>query len=147
MGKKGKREIRRRNRKKTMLRIIIVSSSCRNISTDITDPLSPLFPIVHCFLQVFRATPRILTELLYVGSSSSACFCSAMWSGVNRSTSLMSTSLLLQQSSACLVRLTLILFVIGGRWPYSCCFVGCSFQDLPAAFSVVAVKLFLHPFR
>ena len=35
--------------------------------------------------------------------------------GVHRSTSLMSSSLLLQQCPACLVRLTWIVFVIGGR--------------------------------
>ena len=34
--------------------------------------------------------------------------------GVHRSTSLMSSSLLLQQCLACLVRLTLIVFVMGG---------------------------------
>ena len=45
--------------------------------------------------------------------------------GVNRSTSLMSSSLLLQQCPACLVRLTRIVFVMGGRWPYSWCIVGC----------------------
>ena len=41
------------------------------------------------------------------------------WSfaGVHRSTSLMSSSLLLQQCPACLVRLTCIVFVMGGRWP------------------------------
>ena len=39
--------------------------------------------------------------------------------GVHKSTSLMSSSLLLQQCPACLVRLTWIIFVIGGRWPYS----------------------------
>ena len=44
--------------------------------------------------------------------------------------SLMSSYLLLQQCLACLVRLTLITFVIGGRWPHSCCLVGCCFQDL-----------------
>ena len=32
--------------------------------------------------------------------------------------------------SACLVSLTLIVFVMGGRWPYSWCFVGCCLQDL-----------------
>ena len=37
--------------------------------------------------------------------------------GVHRSTSLMSSSLLLQQCPACLVRLTWIVFVMGGRWP------------------------------
>ena len=41
--------------------------------------------------------------------------------GVHKSTSLMSSSLLLQQCPACLVRLTWIVFVIGGRWPYSWC--------------------------
>ena len=50
--------------------------------------------------------------------------------GVHRSTSLMSSSLLLQQCSACLVRLTRIVFVMGGRWSYSWCFVGCCLQDL-----------------
>ena len=50
--------------------------------------------------------------------------------GVHKSTSLMSSSLLLQQCAACLVRLTWIVFVIGGRWPYSWCLVGCCRQDL-----------------
>ena len=50
--------------------------------------------------------------------------------GIHRSTSLMSSSLLLQQCLACLVRLTWIVFVIGGRWPYSWCLVGCCRQDL-----------------
>ena len=45
--------------------------------------------------------------------------------GVHRSTSLMSLSLLLQQCPACLVRLTWIVLVIGGRWPYSWCLVRC----------------------
>ena len=52
------------------------------------------------------------------------------YAGVYRSTSLMSSSLLLQQYPACLVRLAWIVFVIGGRWPYSWCFVGCCRQDL-----------------
>ena len=51
-----------------------------------------------------------------------------MW--VSQEVSLMSSSLLLQQCPACLVRLTWIVFVMGGRWPYSWCFVGCCFQDL-----------------
>ena len=53
------------------------SSSCRAASTDIPDALSPLLPIVHRFWQ----RSRILTELLYVGSSWSSCFCSAIWGG------------------------------------------------------------------
>ena len=52
------------------------------------------------------------------------------YAGFHRSTSLMSSSLLLQQCSVCLVRLTWIVFVMGGRWPYSWCLVGCCRQDL-----------------
>ena len=44
--------------------------------------------------------------------------------GVYWSTSLMSSSLLLQQCPACLVRLAWIVFVMGGKWPYSWCLVG-----------------------
>ena len=50
--------------------------------------------------------------------------------GVHGSTSLMSSSLLLQQCPVCLVPLTWIVFVMGGRWPYSWCLVGCCRQDL-----------------
>ena len=50
------------------------------------------------------------------------------YAGVHRSTSLMSSSLLLQQCPVCLVRLTWIVFVMGGRWPYSRCLVGCCRQ-------------------
>ena len=52
------------------------------------------------------------------------------YAGVHWSTPLMSSSLLLQQCPACLVRLTWIVFVMGGRWPYSWCLVGCCRQDL-----------------
>ena len=50
--------------------------------------------------------------------------------GIHKSTSLMSSSLLLQQCPACLARLTWIVFVIVGRWRYSWCLVGCCRQDL-----------------
>ena len=50
--------------------------------------------------------------------------------GIHKSISLMSLSLLLKQCPACLIRLTRMVFVIGGRWPYSYCFVGCCLQDL-----------------
>ena len=52
------------------------------------------------------------------------------YAGVHRSTSLMSSSLLLQQCPACLVRLTCIVFMMGGKWLYSWCLVGCCHQDL-----------------
>ena len=50
--------------------------------------------------------------------------------GVHRSTSLMRSSLLLQQCPACPVRITWIVFLMGGRWPYSWCLVGYCHQDL-----------------
>ena len=50
--------------------------------------------------------------------------------GVHRSTSLRSSSLLLQQCPACLARLTWIVFLMGCKWPYSRCFVGCWLQNL-----------------
>ena len=46
--------------------------------------------------------------------------------GVHWSTSLMSSSLLLQQCPACLVCLTWIVFLMGDSW----CLVGCCCQDL-----------------
>ena len=47
-----------------------------------------------------------------------------LYVGVHRSTSLTSSSMLFQQCPACLVRLTCIVFVMRGRWPYSWYFVG-----------------------
>ena len=55
----------------------------------------------------------------------------------------MSSSLLLQQGPAYLVHLTLIVFVMGGRWPYSYIFVGCCLQDfLNIARNIITVMLF-----
>ena len=62
---------------------------------------------------------------------------------IHRSTSLMSSSQHHQQSPACLVRLTVIIFVMGGRWSCSCCFLGCCFQDLfNTVRSIIAAKVF-----
>ena len=66
------------------------------------------------------------------------------YEGVHRRTSLMSSSLLLQQCPACLVRLTWIVFVMGGKWPYSWCFVGCCLHR-SQHFCVIAVYLFFSP--
>ena len=115
--------------KNVYIYIYIYISSSHAASMDIPDPPSPLLPIVHRLWQVFRATSRILTELLYVCSRWLSCFCSAICR-VHRSTSLMSSYLALQQCSACLFHLAWIVFVMGGRWPYSWCFVGCCLQDL-----------------
>ena len=65
---------------------------------------------------------------MYVRAGRPALVCPYV--GVHRGTSLMSSSLLLQQYPACLARLTWIVFMMGGRWPYSWCFVGCFREDL-----------------
>ena len=102
------------------------SSSCRVAGMDIPDPLSLSFiasgrssgphPVSShsCWMYVLAGRPAFAQP--YVGAHSS--------------TSLMSSSLLLQQWLACLVCLTWIVFVMGGRWPYSWCLVECCRQDL-----------------
>ena len=83
------------------------------ISTDIHDPLSPPLPIVHCFRQILRGTSRIGRDLLYIVSSWSSCLCSSIWRCPQECTTLMSSSLLLQECPAWLVRLILIVW-----WAY-----------------------------
>ena len=56
----------------------------------------------------------------------------------------MSLSLLLQQCPACLVRLTWLVFEMGSKWLYSCCFVRCSFLGL--SFSPIPSFFFLLHF-
>ena len=71
----------------------------------------------------------------------------------------MNSSLLLRQCSACLIRLTLIVFVMGGKWPYSCFIVECYLEDLfnisrcilvwlpSSVFSIQFVKVHVvHPY-
>ena len=70
----------------------------------------------------------VCSSCMYVRAGRSAF--ARLYVGVHRSTSLMSSSLLLQQCPACLVRLTWIVFVMGGMWPYIWCFWGCCRQDL-----------------
>ena len=103
--------------------IYIYISSCRAASTDIPDRLSPLVQGLQGYIPYSHIAAVCMFEqvvLLLLGH---------MWA-VNRSTSLMSSSLLLQQCPACLVRLAWIDFVMGGRCPYSWCLVGYCRQDL-----------------
>ena len=97
------------------------SSSCRAAGTDITDSHSLATPPYRSSslvgLQGYIPYPHIAAECMFELV-------------VHRSTSLMSSSLLLQQCPACLVRLTWIVFVMGGGWPYSWCLVGSCHQDL-----------------
>ena len=78
---------------------------------------------------------------------------------VHRSTSVMSTSLLLQLCPACLVCLTWTVFMIGGKWPYRCCICGvlplglvqhCSQHSCVAPLSFFFIRLVsvhvVHPY-
>ena len=92
-----------------------MSSSCRAASMDIPDSLatfpyrsSPLACLLGYipYLHIAAVWIFLLVVLLF----------SRPYVGVHRSTSLMSSSLFLQQYPTCLVRLTWIVFVVGGRW-------------------------------
>ena len=66
----------------------------------------------------------------------SANICMFVWRGAFEKVAY--EFVLLQQRPACLVRLIWMVLEMGGRWPYSCCFVGCCFQDLfNIAFSIL----------
>ena len=103
------------------------SSSCRATSTDILPP-SRHFSLSFNAYGRFSGLHPVSSHscCMYVRTARSA----RPYVVVHRSTSLMSSSLLLQQCPACLVRLTWIVFVMGDRWPYSWCLVGCCLQDL-----------------
>ena len=108
------------------------SSWCRAVSTDLPDPLS-----CHPFLSSIvpnRYQGYILHRhrAVYIGSCGSS-----IWRGM----SIMSSSLLLKQCPTYLVLLTLIVFVMGSRWPYICYFVGCFLLDLFSIADHILVQL------
>ena len=93
----------------------------------------------HHFSLSFIASGR--SSGLHPVSSHSCCMCvragrpafARHYVGIHRSTSLMSSSLLLQQCPECpecLVRQTWIVFAMGGTWPCSWCLVGYCRQDI-----------------
>ena len=101
------------------------------------EPLARIsLTLSHHFSLSFITSGR--SSGLHLVSSHSCCMyvragCPAFawpYVGVHRCTSLMSSSLLLQQCPASLVHLAWIVFVMGSRWPYSWCLVGCCRQDL-----------------
>ena len=68
-----------------------------------------------------------------------------LYVGVYRSYSRMSSSLLLQQYPACLVHLTWIVFVMGGRWLRGVLLPGLV-QYCSQHSGVIATKFFLQPY-
>ena len=66
--------------------------------------------------------------------------------GVHRITSLMSLSLFLQQYSPYIVCLIWMVLKIGGRWSYSCCFMGCCLQNLFNTVHIILVLFLINFF-
>ena len=67
--------------------------------------------------SVLRQTQLVTEEIQSVMESAGKCLGVLLWQH--------STERLRGYGS-----LSLIVFMMGGRWPYSCCFVGCCLQDL-----------------
>ena len=95
---------------------IYIYISCWATRTDLSDSLS-------------RHSSLSSIALLYIGSSWSSYLCSSVWRSPQEHIAyeLVLTS---PKCPVCLVRVTWIVFVMGGSWPYRCCFVGCCLQDL-----------------
>ena len=109
--------------------VYITSSSCRATSMDIlTLSRHPsLSSIASCrSSRLYYVSVQSCFMYVLAGRPAFARPCEV----VHLSTSPMNSSLLLQQCPTCLARLILIVFVMGGRWPYSCFFVGCCLQNL-----------------
>ena len=106
------------------------SLSCRAIITDIHDSLSRHTSLTSIAFGRSSGLHSLSTQSCCMQVRAERPAFARPYEGVYRSTSLVSSSLLLQQCPACLVRLILIVFVMGGRWPYSWCFLGCCLQDL-----------------
>ena len=121
-------KVRGDNRQATIYIIIIIIMSCRQHGYSspslATSPYRSL-PLVGLqgYIPYHHRAAVCMFELVVL------LLLGHMW-GVHRSTSLMSSFLLLQQCPACLARLISIVFVVRGRWPYSRCFVACCIQDL-----------------
>ena len=113
------------------------SSLCRAISMDLPDPLPPPISTVHHFRLVFKATSCIGIELLYVGPCWTSCL--SMWRGSQEYVTyeLVPTS----PAVSCISGSSWIVFVMGGKWLYSCCFVGCCIQNLFITAHSILVQL------
>ena len=102
--------------------IIIILSSCKTLSR--YSFLSPIAPGRSS--RPHPVSVQSCCRWVLVGHPTFALTCER----VHQRTSLMNSFLFLQQYPASIVHLICMVVVMGGRWLYSCCFVGCCFQDL-----------------
>ena len=102
----------------------ILSSSRHADCIGSFDSFLPAIPINHWSKQSLMA-PSVHTDLMSVS------FCWSANTGVSMCRSpflLKSLSLLHQQCLACLAQITRMIYEMGGKLLYSCCFVECCFQ-------------------
>ena len=103
--------------------LIYISSSCRATSTDIPGPFSPPYrPLLPAGLQDYilcRQRAFVCRFLLVV------LLCSSMWRGPQEY-----VIYEFVPTSQAVSWMYWIVFVMGGKWPYSCWFVGCYLHDL-----------------
>ena len=109
--------------------IIHYISSCGATRMNFPNSLLPSISIIHRFWQVFQATFHLCRELLLISSSWLSYTCASMWSSSleNIAYEFVFAPPEMSCMSCCLIWID---FEMGGRWPYSCCFTGCCFQDL-----------------
>ena len=84
--------------------------------------LFPSVPIIHCSQLVFQTTTSVRTELLYVSSLWSANTGSSMYRVPLKNITY--EFVLSSPAVSCMPCSSYLTFEIGGRWPYSCCFIG-----------------------
>ena len=132
-------------RNQTGDKIPIANLTCQQISSFIKSCRQHRYPWPSLATSPYHSSLFGRSSGLHPVSSHSCCMYvragrpAFAWpyAGVHGSTSLMSSSLLLQQCPACLVRLTCIVFVMGGKWSYSWWPVGCWRQDLPTDILII----------
>ena len=117
------------------------SSSCRAHSTYISMTISRQpslsFIVPERSYAQHPVSSHSWSMWVLGGRPTLACSCV----GFYRRTSLMSSSLFLQQCPACLVRITHMVYKMGGKWPYSSFLVGCCFHDLFKTACSILVQL------
>jgi len=85
------------------------------------------YPIIDCSQEIPCTASSICWSMyIFTQRSTLVCLCADF----HRKMSFTSLSLILQQCPACLVHLTRMVWVISGKWPYSCFLVGCCFYNL-----------------
>ena len=101
--------------------ILSVSSSSSAASMDFPDSLSLSIPIIHCSWLVFQTISCVCTELMFKNS----CWLANIGTSMCRDPLKNITYEFIQQCPIYFVFFPWMSFEMGGKWPYSCCFMGC----------------------